>query len=93
MYQVPVRIKKSAIKDVCGHSPRLLKSHYKIDGADFPTGQLVFLGFRGVKVAAGVWGGDYCFDGVGNKVPEESVTAEQLEQALAKPGFAGTKKK
>lgn len=90
MLTVPVKIKKEAIVKVCGKPPRLLTGPYEIDGATHPTASLVFLGFRGVKVANGVWGGDYLFEFAGPQVPETKITAEVLSNALSS---AATRKK
>lgn len=94
MFTEDVRIKKSAIKHACTGGVQLaVKGEYELNGATYPSGQLVFCGFRGNKVAKDVWGGVYCFDSVGHKAPEESITVERLNGFLAAKAKAKTNRK
>ncbi len=94
MFKQEVKIKKTAIKDVCtGGEQWLVKGDYELNGQNFAAGSLVFCGFRGVKVANDVWGGVYYFDTKGNKTPEKSITPAQLDGALVSAKKKATKKK
>lgn len=83
MLKQEVKIKKSSINDlVTGGAQWRVRGDYEIDGQNFAGGTLVFCGFRGVRVAQGVWGGVYLFDTKGSKTPEKSITVAELNEAL-----------
>lgn len=86
MYKQEVKIKKSAIKDVCtGGEQWLVQGAHEVNGQKFADGTLVFCGFQGNKVpSAGkdVWVGVYLFDTAGSKTPEKSITVAELNKAL-----------
>lgn len=75
------KIKQEDIKAACLTVPRtkLVIGPLAIGGATHKANTLEFLGFRGVKVAPGIWGGAFHFQEVGATAPKEEITPAQLE--------------
>ncbi len=90
MLTIPARIRKTDISEACLTAPRikLVTGPLTIDGTNHPANTLEFVGFRGVKVAPGIWGGAFHFKEVGATPPTEHITTAQLEAYRVKESSA-----
>lgn len=81
MFKQEAKIKKSDLNAACLTEPRtkLVTGTLTIGGIEHKADTLVFVGFRGVKVAPGVWGGAFHFKEVGVGPPTEQITPAALE--------------
>ena len=103
MYTQEVKIKKSDIKAACLTVPRtkLVTGSLVIGGVTHEANTLEFVGFRGVKVEPGIWGGHFHFKDKGVPSAKETITPAQLDAFTvtasvtkpATPRTGGNKKK
>ncbi len=86
MLKQDAKIKKSDIKEACLTVPRtkLVTGPLTIGGVTHEANTLEFVGFRGVKVSPGVWGGAFHFKEVGATPPTEQITPAELAAYRAK---------
>ncbi|MCH8853918.1 MAG: hypothetical protein IID41_14895 [Planctomycetes bacterium] len=61
MIKIPVRVKKSDLDTIWALRGKANLDLFNIRGTDYGPDKLIFAEFEPLKVAPGIWAGDFCF--------------------------------